>query len=177
MKSESITEMLCQCGCAKQVKPGNQYIHGHNPARRPIEFDDVATVLDTETGCLLWLGSTNKVSGYGYYRGRPAHRIAFERAYGTIPPGLVIDHVYARGCRHRNCIEPSHLEAVTNQVNIQRAFPADRPRVTQCKRGHGMSGDNVVIRHNRNRKPQRACRECERMHGRLSYHRRRSMAR
>jgi hypothetical protein len=43
-------------------------------------------------GCWLWTGGLNRPDGYGsfYYNGRsrPAHRFAFEQAYGPIPAGF-----------------------------------------------------------------------------------------
>ena len=66
--------------------------------------------------CLVWQGATIK-KGYGVIRCGPknvlVHRIAYEHACGPIPAGLTIDHVKARGCIHKTCCEPTHLEAVT----------------------------------------------------------------
>lgn len=79
------------------------------------------------TGCLLWTGRLTS-HGYGIVRlpGRntAVHRLAHEVWIGPIPPGLHIDHVYANGCRHKHCIEPAHLEPVTNEENIRRGFAA-----------------------------------------------------
>ncbi len=47
----------------------------------------------------MWTASLWK-QGYGqfYFAGRAqkAHRVAFELAYGTIPPGIEIDHICFR---------------------------------------------------------------------------------
>lgn len=59
-------------------------------------------------------------NGYtlGTHRGkqRLAHRIAYERVYGPIPDGKVIDHT----CGQRACVNPEHLEPVSQAVNIRR---------------------------------------------------------
>lgn len=55
------------------------------------------------------------------------HRLAYEVAVGAIPDGYVIDHVRERGCRFRDCIEPRHLEAVTQAENVAR-IPSERLR-------------------------------------------------
>ncbi|MBO0813563.1 MAG: HNH endonuclease [Actinobacteria bacterium] len=77
-------------------------------------------------GCLLWTGGISPTTGYGHFsiknKSYVAHRIAYEFAFGPIPDGLVIDHVYERGCRHRACVNPAHLEAVTATVNNQRTY-------------------------------------------------------
>ena len=71
--------------------------------------------------CWLWTGAlTGK--GYGSFGQTPpggsvlAHRFAYIREFGAIPDGLVIDHL----CRERRCVNPAHLEAVTNRENVVR---------------------------------------------------------
>lgn len=76
-----------------------------------------------EKGCHLWRGA--KAKGYavvgtnrsGTFR---AHRLAYIRDRGPIPPGLYPDHT----CRNRACINAAHLELVTNAVNAQRGDKA-----------------------------------------------------
>lgn len=89
------------------------------------------------SGCWLWAGSVNQ-GGYGQLRvaGRLvlAHRLSFERHRGAIPRGLVIDHK----CRNTACINPHHMEAVTQGENIRRG------RGGMCRSGlHAMVGANV----------------------------------
>src|SRR5580693_8603740 len=82
-------------------------------------------VPDPETGCLLWTGRTSP-SGYGRIKigGRElqVHRVVWELDNEPIPDGLVVDHVYDRGCRHKNCANTAHLEPVTERENILRSF-------------------------------------------------------
>jgi hypothetical protein len=76
-----------------------------------------------DSGCWLWQGYVND-SGYGVLKIRPyrirAHRASFEVFSGPVPDGLVLDHL----CRVRHCVNPEHLEPVTEQVNILSGLEA-----------------------------------------------------
>lgn len=117
-------------------------------------------VPEPNSGCHLWLGSLDR-DGYGRVRCagaeyRPAHRLAYEAENGPVPKGLVLDHK----CRVRCCVNPSHLEPVTNRENILRgeSRAARSSRQTHCKNGHPLSGDNVYTYL---KKPTiRRCRAC-----------------
>lgn len=72
--------------------------------------------------CWIWTGATDD-AGYGRSttgsKGRTglAHRIAFELLIGPIPEHLPhIDHL----CRVTSCVNPAHLEPVTQAENNRR---------------------------------------------------------
>jgi hypothetical protein len=92
-------------------------------------------------GCWVWTGSlttSDPAVGYGRFNASgklvQAHRWSYEHHVGPIPDGLVIDHL----CRVRRCVNPAHLEPVTNAENIRRGeSPGIRfRREGTCKRGH-----------------------------------------
>lgn len=90
--------------------------------------------------CWEWRGAkTNQ--GYGTFARthgtRVAHRISWELTRGPIPDGLTIDHL----CRNRGCVNPSHLEPVTNRENVLRGegITAHLARTTACAKGHPKS--------------------------------------
>lgn len=118
-------------------------------------------VIKAPSGCWRWVGHLHP-SGYGRVSsGRDpdepavmyAHRFAYKKLVGPIPSGLVLDHL----CRHKACVNPLHLQPVTNGVNIRRG---SRVRVTGCKWGHAYTEENVYY----TSQGSRTCRECRRLH-------------
>lgn len=83
--------------------------------------------------CLIYQGADNG-KGYGVvgvwddarerWRVDYAHRVVYEALVGPIPDRHHIDHVRARGCVSKRCVNPEHLEAVTCRENVLRG---DRP--------------------------------------------------
>jgi hypothetical protein len=79
----------------------------------------------TESGCWEWLGKIRK-DGYAdmSYRLGPQNRVTRKVATVAwelknareVPPGLVLDHL----CRNPWCVNPDHLEAVTQKENWDR---------------------------------------------------------
>jgi len=117
----------------------------------------------TPEGCWRWTRG-HTAPGYGEIsidsRMKAVHRLAYELWVGPIPPGLVIDHVAARGCVHRDCINPEHLEPVTNSENLSRApnNPAVRAaKRTHCKNGHEFTPENTYVRPDDGARVCRAC--------------------
>lgn len=77
---------------------------------------------EPNSGCWLWLGS-EWGKGYGSFviergKGCQAHRAAYELFVGPIPEGLQLDHK----CRVHICVNPDHLEPVTQRENTIRGF-------------------------------------------------------
>lgn len=124
-----------------------------------------AKVDKTDT-CWLWTGSRTNL-GYGQFRlggaCRFAHRVAFVWAKGDVPDGLVLDHL----CRTPNCVNPDHLEPVTQRVNVLRGeSPAARQaRLTECSQGHRFDAGNTHI----DSKGKRRCRQCKAAANRARY--------
>lgn len=113
----------------------------------------------TSSSCWLWTGTTNDM-GYGLFktggRWRSAHRWSYEHHRGPIPEGLVLDHL----CRVHACVNPLHLEAVTQQTNIHRgvSIVAQHARQTSCKNGHPLLPGSYWL----SKQGWRMCKECDR---------------
>ena len=102
--------------------PEEQKTGFHDLSRKPmapITRFELMYMPEPNSGCWLWLGS---LPPPGYARinikGKSimAHRFAYKYYRGCIPTGLVIDHL----CRMRSCVNPWHMEVVTNRENILR---------------------------------------------------------
>lgn len=78
------------------------------------------------TGCWVWLSPAPDGYGRFWYQRtmQVAHRVSYELYVGTVPPGLVLDHL----CETRFCVCPTHLEPVTYSENRQRAELSLRSR-------------------------------------------------
>lgn len=133
----------------------------------------LAKVRKDAAGCWIWQasrsgGGPRSVSmsdgGYPYGQfwlkqfGRPigAHRAAWILFRGPIPDGLQVDHK----CENTLCVNPEHLELVTNEVNARRST---RGRVTECKHGHPYDKANTGWKHDPVRGLRRYCRACARI--------------
>jgi len=121
---------------------------------------------DDPIKCWLWTAASCKSSKlrYGRFRvnGRTvqASRFSYEMHHHvTIPKGMTIDHVKARGCTNTLCVNPHHLEVVTMKVNVLRGntLAAKGAKVSHCPQGHLYNKENTYVYHG-----WRQCRVCQR---------------
>ncbi|AKL88316.1 hypothetical protein BH789_gp035 [Gordonia phage GMA6] len=110
--------------------------------------------------CWLYPGALDK-DGYAYAydqttgkSGRGA-RIAYRLTFGDVPDDMVVDHVSARNCVSRACVNPYHLEAVSQATNVQRSKSSTK---RSCKHGHVYTKANTYY----TKEGWRQCRVCQR---------------
>lgn len=103
-------------------------------------------VIKAPSGHWIWVGARHGGgSGYGLFNlGRPqtAHRAAWQLFRGPIPEGYHVDHL----CRLRICVNPLHLEPVTQRVNNLRGWSvmAHNAEKTHCVNGHPFDEANTL---------------------------------
>lgn len=120
----SIPIGYCQCGCGgkTQISVNNHAKRGYVkgvPFRFIANHHTYGSLLEyrvDDNGCWRWLRSMVGKYGRGP-RKTYAHRFYYEKAKGKIPNGFQIDHL----CKVTDCVNPSHLEAVTSLENIRRS--------------------------------------------------------
>lgn len=152
---KAASRKYCSCSCYDEVR-------GHcrgNVVKRFWSFTDKRGPSE----CWNWTGHVSS-KGYARIRVRSglvgpklfmrAHRFAYELLVGAIPDGLTLDHL----CRNRRCVNPAHLEAVPDRINVLRGDgpPARNARKIRCIRGHLFDDSNTIYRSC----GRRRCREC-----------------
>lgn len=161
--SKARTHPCAAPGCDRPVK--DEYCHMHRrrlarrgtldlPTAEDLFFRHVTE--DAETGCWNFSPATHNRYGQFTVEGRnwPAHRWLYFRMVAELPDSLDLDHL----CRNRACVNPEHLDPVTETVNIRRGISpaAENARKTHCKWGHPLSGENLYM----TPEGRRQCRIC-----------------
>lgn len=124
----------CQCGCGGKTEISKatdkawgyvkgrprHYIRSHQCRLSPHEYLEADG--GYKTPCWIWQRSTSQGYGQMWHNGSThplrAHRVIYERHKGPIPEGLNLDHL----CRVRPCVNPDHLEPVTQAENVRRGL-------------------------------------------------------
>ncbi len=128
------------------------------PAKRILSERFWEKVQKTD-GCWEWQAAKDGC-GYGFIWVRTrmyrAHRISYEMLHGPIPAGLQIDHL----CCNPGCVNPSHLEVVTQAENMRRGVAWEHQRrKTHCPKGHPYDATNTYFNPTTG---SRTCRTCHR---------------
>lgn len=120
--------------------------------------------LGYETPCLVWTG-TIASNGYGVITiagfQHKVHRLVYEAVNGPMTrrddngKRIVSDHL----CRNRPCACPTHIEPVTDALNVMRgiSFAPVNASKTRCPRGHEYTPENTIFDSH-----GRSCRACKR---------------
>lgn len=128
------------------------------PDNRPI-LTRIAekSISDWNSECIFWTGARSG-RGYGVLRLRNprrmeyVHVLVYKEHYGSVTAGCVVHHT----CEVLYCVNPAHLEAVTQSWHMLQHKNGNTGNV--CTNGHPRS-----VYGRRRRDGRVACRECERV--------------
>jgi hypothetical protein len=116
------------CGTSHKAKgfcERHYYLYRKNgvPVPKRIRGNDTKRFwlyVNKSDSCWDWIGFTQK--GYGCFRVGAkilrAHRYSYELHGGKFVDGMVLDHT----CNNKKCVNPQHLEQVTNPENTRRHY-------------------------------------------------------
>ena len=127
--------------------------------------DRILSKINKTDTCWLWTAAIN-ANGYarigvkvdGKWTTKNAHRYIYKLLVGDIPDDMVCDHL----CRVKHCVNPAHIEIVTDEENLLRGSkngPIFNKFKTHCKQGHEYTPENTYIRKTY-RKGRRECKKC-----------------
>lgn len=163
-----------QCGISKRLRPSQPFCSKRcfglsrrmDPDERfwtKVDKSGPIPIYRPDLGpCWLWTAGVSNL-GYAYFKDaeeEKAHRWAYVRIVGPIPPNRELDHL----CRVRHCVRPTHMEVVTHAVNVLRGSgpTAINAAKTHCVHGHLFDETNTAHR------PEgaRGCKTCSRRRAR-----------
>ena len=110
--------------------------------------------------CWRYKGHINKTTGYASVqiggKNYRVHRLIYELVIGKISKDKVLDHL----CRVKDCINPFHLEAVSQRENVLRGvgLTANNSKKTECIAGHSLTDPENVYMY----RGSRQCKICKR---------------
>jgi len=124
-----------EMGCDRQAQARGYCNRDYERRRMHGEWGTPAPrtyAVAAEGGCIVWLKPNS--SGYG------PHVREYRKMFGphSIPVGMTVDHL----CRNRSCVNPFHMEIVTQGENNSRRDPQEHCRsgrhlMAETRRKHG----------------------------------------
>jgi hypothetical protein len=135
---------------------------------RLIDLEKWASLIDVQPdGCWRWTGY-QAGGGYGYLRvgdrSVRAHRWAYRVLVRDLPDELHLDHICHDAatcdespCLHRLCVNPLHLEPVTQAEHNSRPRRSGQVLRDACRKGHTYAPETTIINTSDG---YRSCRTC-----------------
>lgn len=95
-------------------------------------------------GCWVWHGPKSSHGGYGQIKvgtkQMRAHRVAYELAKGSIPPGMLVCH----HCDNPPCVNPAHLFLGTHADNNRDCRQKGRAKAPAPGSNRAFSAETVA---------------------------------
>ena len=114
--------------------------------------------------CWIWIRTMFR-DGYGAFhlegKLRRAHRVSYERTHKII---LTPDQFLHHNCKNKACINPAHLEIVSQLTHTDSAIYGNKEK-TYCPHGHKYTPENTYW----NRGNTRECLQCKLIRSRRQY--------
>jgi hypothetical protein len=134
----------------------------------PTFVERVFAKVDASGDCWEWTAAN--IDGYGAVgRGSreagtmQAHRAVWELLVGPIEDGLQLDHL----CRNHACVNPDHLEPVTDEENKRRGYSIAVLHSLRDTCGFGHPKDGITRR--KDGTSHRYCKTCARLKASARY--------
>lgn len=166
------------------IKHGDPNIETRlSPNRDP--YDDLVRRGITRNGECLLSNASEFSNGYRFTRVQQKtylmHRVSYKKWHGSIPEGLVVDHMChneaaergecqgGKACFHKACVNPAHLRVISRRDNtlasplFWAATGQWQLAKTECPHGHPYSEENTFV-HGDGR---RSCRICIKIRDRV----------
>lgn len=145
-----------------------KYINQHNLPDLKTRFEE-RYIPEPNSGCWLWMGHVIGKTGNEYPilsfndKHIKAHRFSYQQYKGELIKGLVIHHK----CNNPLCVNPQHLEQITQKENLLlgNGKMAKQKRQTHCIHGHLLEENNLYIKPN----GARQCKVCRRQKAKEKY--------
>ena len=127
--------------------------------------------MEPNSNCWLWMGGLKGKKDHEYsefkFRDKTVsgHKVSWILFKGEITEGESLDHL----CRTRICVNPDHLELVSQRENVLRGIgiPAINAQKTHCNNGHEFTEKDWCYRYKNDLKntservPRRRCGVCQ----------------
>ena len=145
-----------------------------SPTIEDIQTRILSRISVDDNACWNWTGAHNS-TGYGYWSEglhKPSwriHRLIWALVHNEDMPRSksakeVIDHI----CNNRSCLNPKHLQKITQQQNLRRYAGKDGTHIGYHVGNHTMTDEDIRLTYKKHPSgfisESKICRRCQNLH-------------